>query len=331
MTVGGDSPRFLITIDAEGDDLWSRPRIVTTRNAGCLPRFQALCEAHGWRPTYLTSYEMAICPSFQAFGRDLLGRGVGEIGMHLHAWSSPPGFALTEDDDHHQPYLVEYPEPVMAEKVSRITNLLEETFGVVMVSHRAGRWSFDEAYARILVQHGYRVDCSVTPHVSWQTSPGDPCGSGGTDFSDFPEEAYFLDLDDIRRPGASPLLEVPVTIRAEPGMTAVWMRPDGRNRGPMLELVERVVAQGGDYLELMLHSSELMPGGSPTFARPTDVERLYDDLEEVFEAIAGRFRGATLAEYHRWKTTASEDRAETLGLNRGPRDGHGSGRAPARG
>ena len=33
---------FIITIDAEGDDLWASPRDITTRNAEYLPRFQAL-------------------------------------------------------------------------------------------------------------------------------------------------------------------------------------------------------------------------------------------------------------------------------------------------
>jgi hypothetical protein len=45
---------FLITVDTEGDNLWSRPRDITVRNAEVLPRFQELCERHGLRPTYLT-------------------------------------------------------------------------------------------------------------------------------------------------------------------------------------------------------------------------------------------------------------------------------------
>src|ERR1700693_4850545 len=91
-------PRFLITIDTEGDDLWAAPRTVTTRNARFLARFQAVCETHSLKPTYLTHYQMARCPDFQEFGRDLLRRETGEIGMHLHAWDTPPVVPLTEDD-----------------------------------------------------------------------------------------------------------------------------------------------------------------------------------------------------------------------------------------
>src|ERR1700675_1374261 len=101
---------FIITIDPEGDDLWSKPREITTRNAQYLPRFQSLCERFGFKPVYLTNYEMATSDAFVEFGRDVLARGTGEIGMHLHAWNSPPLVPLTRDDFHYQPYLIEYPE-----------------------------------------------------------------------------------------------------------------------------------------------------------------------------------------------------------------------------
>src|SRR5688500_3549429 len=109
-------PYFLISIDTEGDDAWSRSRQVTTRNALFLPRFQGLCESHGLRPTYLTTYEMARCPDFVAFGRDALRRGAAEVGMHLHAWDSPPLVPLTADDATYHPYAFEYPEGVLRDK-----------------------------------------------------------------------------------------------------------------------------------------------------------------------------------------------------------------------
>ena len=61
-------PRFLITIDTEGDNLWARPRAISTKNAHFLPRFQALCERHGLRPTYLVNYEMACAGALREFG-----------------------------------------------------------------------------------------------------------------------------------------------------------------------------------------------------------------------------------------------------------------------
>ena len=170
------NPAFLITIDTEGDNLWQKHDSITTENARYLPRFQQLCEKYGFKPVYLTNYEMAIDPFYIEFAKDVIARGTAEIGMHLHAWNSPPTDPLTDDDWRHKPYLIEYSDAAMREKVAYMTHLLEDTFQTKMVSHRAGRWAFDERYARLLVEHGYLVDCSVTPRVNWKTAKGAPQG-----------------------------------------------------------------------------------------------------------------------------------------------------------
>jgi hypothetical protein len=310
-------PAFLITMDTEGDNLWSRPASPQTANSKSLPRFQQLCERHGLKPTWLTNWEMAGCPVFGEFGQDVLRRGAGEIGMHLHAWDTPPLVPWTADDSKHHPYLFEFPEHLMREKIKRLTARLEEAFERKMVSHRAGRWGFTARYARLLAELHYGVDCSVTPLVSWSGEKGTPNGAGGCDFRRFPARPYFLDLEDISREGSSKLLEAPVTIvqkyrfaqpiedhipllrryvaRVFPAV--VWMRPNGRNRRFLLGVLEQAREQGWPYVEFMLHSSELMPGGSPTFRTAVAIEKLYDDLEALFEAAAVDFQAATLSEF----------------------------------
>jgi len=119
-------PVFLITIDTEGDNLWAHPRTITTENAKYLGRFQRLCERYGFKPTYLTDYEMAVSAEYCAFAHDVLKRHAGEVGMHLHAWNSPPILPLTDDDYAYCTYLIEYPEAVMREKVRVLTALLED-------------------------------------------------------------------------------------------------------------------------------------------------------------------------------------------------------------
>jgi len=316
-----ERPRFLISIDTEGDGIWWRPRTVETKNAAFLPRFQSLCEKYGLTPTYLTAYEMALSPVFREMALDVLKRHAGEIGMHLHAWHSPPDRSLTDADDIHHPYLVEYPLEVMRSKIAHLTDLLATAFGVKMVSHRSGRWSFSGTYARLLLEQGYRVDCSVTPHVSWQWTVGDPRRKGGTDYSDFPDRAYFVDPEDISRAGGSELLEVPVTIMpSAPRLRALvrgalpstrltasaldrilpvrWLRPNGRNLTHLLRIVDRAAAEHRRYVQCMLHSSELMPGGSPAFRTAGSIETLYEDLERLFEHATRFFDGATLAQFY---------------------------------
>jgi hypothetical protein len=325
----GATPAFLITIDTEGDNLWDRPRFITTRNAEFLERFQRLCELHGLRPTWLTDHEMVLSQVFRRFAVDVIARGTAEIGMHLHAWNSPPLEPLTPDDAWVSPYLIDYPPRVMREKIHRLTVTLEDALGVKMISHRAGRWAFDERYAQMLLEEGYRVDCSVTPLVSWKTTLGDPSGPGGSDYTDFPNEPYWVDLDDISRPGTSDLLELPVTIASfRSGLTnrlvrladrlpaslarsralthrvvdrvsppAVWLRPSGNNGGRLRDLIDRVLEERRLYAEFMLHSSELMPGGSPMFPDDASIERLYGDLDLLFARVARVFRGVTLSEF----------------------------------
>jgi hypothetical protein len=312
---------FIITIDAEGDDLWARSREITTRNAEYLPRFQSLCERYRFKPVYLTNYEMTMSDAFVEFGRDVLARGAGEIGMHLHAWNSPPLHPLTDDDFRYQPYLIEYPERVMKEKIKTLTRLLEDRFDQQMISHRAGRWALDGRYAAMLLDEGYRVDCSVTPGVDWRGSLGDPDGNGGSNYKDFPDRPYFLDPSDISVPASGGLLEVPVTIRpsglyrraplayrirlvrrfankVSPGLR--WLCPAQSDLDSMLQVAREARAQGTDHVEFMLHSSELMPGGSPTFRDASAIERLYDTLEILFQDLSTWCKGMTMTEF-RWR------------------------------
>ena len=305
MYMNNKKPAFLITIDTEGDNLWQQPRNITTKNAAFLPRFQSLCERYGFKPTYLTNYEMAKYDQFVEFGKDVQSRGTGEIGMHLHAWNSPPITPLTTDDFKYQPFLIDYPESIMRDKIAVMTDLLEEIFGTKMLSHRAGRWSFNDIYAQLLIEQGYCIDCSVTPHVSWQDI-------GGTDFSSYPEHAYFIDSE-------KKLLELPMTImkyerssliktlskipQIGRGVrhfwpTTTWLLPSRRNLKAILALVQQAIAEKRPYIEFMIHSSELMPGGSPSFVNQRQIETLYHNMEILFETISKNFIGMTLKDYY---------------------------------
>lgn len=311
-------PAFLITIDTEGDNLWSRPREITTRNAHALPRCQALCERYGLKPTWLTNYEMVQSVPYQEFASDVVARGAGEIGMHLHAWNSPPVVPLTADDYRYQPYLIEYSDHLLREKVVVLTRCLEDTFGIPMRSHRAGRWALDGRYVSVLHELGYTTDCSVTPTISWRHARGAPSGQGGADYTAFPRAPYWMDLRDFSRAGQSTLLQVPMTTtEAHPLLSRMvpdawqrgplggirhkrrWLRPLGGNRADMLRLVEQGRVDGRAHLEFMIHSSELMAGGSPRFRTDDDVERLYEDMEAVFSTAQSHCLGATLTEFHR--------------------------------
>ena len=314
-----NKPFFLITIDTEGDDLWSRPKNISTKNANFIPRFQNLCESYGFKPTYLTNYEMACSDVFKELGIDIISKNTGEIGMHLHAWNNPPIKPLTKNDSYYQPYLIEYPENIINEKIKVITDLLEDTFNKKMISHRAGRWAFNDVYAKLLFDHGYKIDCSVTPLRSWENTLGDPKGCGGSDYIFYPDMPYWVGKNIVEKDHA--ILEIPVTIMSryniinnllnspffmrkaiisiiKKRISPIWFRPNGNNLDKMKNIIKYKIKHNADYIMLVLHSSELMPSGSPTFKNEKDIENLFSHLNVIFSYSQDLFQAGTLSDYY---------------------------------
>lgn len=298
---------FFITIDAEADNQWDFDHEVSTKNVKFLPRFQELSEKYGFKPTWLTNFEMANDDFFCHYMKEKQNDCLCEIGMHLHAWNTPPEFSLKKIL-RERDYLIEYPVDIMDAKVATITELIERKFDRRPVSHRSGRWATNQDYFKILKKYGYKIDCSVTPHIDWSRNLG-VTGMPGSDYSKCPEQPYYI-YDDI--------LEIPMTIRhmnifAPESLWSIWnvyqelkalikgrvqwLRPNSSFQiKPMLKLIEQE-SKGNKYLMFMIHSSELMPGGSPNFKNEESIEKLYLIIEFLFEKIKLLgYRGKTLSE-----------------------------------
>jgi hypothetical protein len=139
-----------------------------------------------------------------------------------------------------------------------------------------------------------------------------------------------LDEHDICAPGASGLVELPVTIvytsplmrrsrtlrelytRTKKlkvtrvanrvlGLEHSWFRPYPWMNARRMNQVHRTAARMGlPMIEMMCHSSELMAGGSESFPTPRSIERLYDMLDGAFAHLAkAGCRGATVSELAR--------------------------------
>ncbi len=162
---------------------------------------------------------------------------------------------------------------------------------------------------------------AATPKVNWQPAKGAPQGTGGTDYRDFPQRAYFLNENDIRREGNSSLLEVPMSIQHKHSalMNSIkqgydrlrgkvrspsvhWLRPMGGNNDTMKRVVEQTLAQGNDYVEYMLHSSEYMPAAVP----PSKTSTILSVYMRIWtrSSLAPKTQGMTLAEYYQYKVAA---------------------------
>ncbi|MBP3819026.1 MAG: hypothetical protein J6H31_12080 [Butyrivibrio sp.] len=298
---------FLITIDTEGDYIWNRKtwsknsikNRITVRNGAYLEKFQRLCEKYGFKPTYLVDYEMTTSEPFVEMARDRLERGMLEIGMHMHGWTTPPYFELkrgTKSGGNH-PYIGEYPKNIIDEKVHLITDKIIEVFGIRPQSHRSGRWYLDNKYISILRKYGYTSDCSVTPGVDWTNNVGLTDGSHGNDYSKYPVFAYEMDILRLNKKGKSGVMEVPVTTARKDDGRLVQLRPYRHNIEDLLWLLEKTKDNNCDYIEFMIHSSELMRAGSPNFLTDRDIDVLYDDMEKLFAEISIDYKGETISGY----------------------------------
>ena len=69
----------------------------------------------------------------------------------------------------------------------------------------------------------------------------------------------------------------------------------------MIKIVDYSVLNNFDYIEFMVHSSELMPGGSPRFKSRESVDKLYQNLNLLFNHISNNYKGTTLQEYYKNK------------------------------
>jgi peptidoglycan/xylan/chitin deacetylase (PgdA/CDA1 family) len=309
---------LLVGIDTEGDNQWSaesrlRP---TYHNIYALPRLHDLFRRHGVRPTYLITHPVAADARSADVLRALRESGTAEIGAHHHAWETPP---CTDDDVRRHVYALDLPGDRFDAQLAALTSAITSGVGERPVSYRSGRFGFSVAHVRPLEAEGYLVESSVAP-LFFEGH------KGGPDFADAPLQPYRLGYDHATRPGASHLLELPLSCalnrrwprplallwaRAPRNYTTkrilrklgvvrpLWLRPSYSSIDDMRALARRLAGQGVPVLNLLFHSSEAIVGGSPYNRTAGELDAFLDRLDR-FLAYAVRDLGAcplTFREY----------------------------------
>jgi hypothetical protein len=302
--------KLVVTVDTEADNQWDYHGKVSLANLRCLPRFQTLCERFGFIATYLVASEILLDRVAVQRLKGWQDEGVAEVGAHLEPWTTPPFMALERENPALQIFPSLLPGPWFERKLLTLTEGIAESFGRPPRSFRAARWGLGASMVGALARQGYRVDCSVTPKTFWAGTRSGPF-SEGPDYRRAPARPYFLSGEDVCRPGDSEILEVPMTVlytgpfMVEESAAARWfsLLPET----PVKRLLDRTVfrkkwlrispeSHRGDWraihraasrsglevLEFMIHSSELMPGGSPLTPTERDAETVFRCLEEMF-------------------------------------------------
>lgn len=311
--------KFVISVDTEADNQWKQGGHITLRNLEYVPRFHALCRTYGFKPTYLITYEVAQDKKFTSWLHAVVEKNEAEVGAHMHPWTTPP--FLSEQEKKEQTFPCDLDGTVFATKLRTLHNAIVEHVGVVPTSFRAGRWGISGDMIPHLRAHGYMVDSSVTPFVNWSTLIKN--GSKKMDFRDAPINPYTPDLRDVTQKGDSNIVEIPMSIYAVSrfGIT-IWKYKQKPTRkieqlfnkffyhitwcrifpethiDDLISCYKTAIKEGVPVLQFMIHSSELIPGGSMYNRNDASIETLYKKMDTFFAYIKNNeIPGVTLSEY----------------------------------
>ena len=313
-----DPPALLVGIDTESDNQWDvRARAVPTfDNIHVLERLHEFFERHGVRPTYLVTYPVARDARSGEVLNRIAARGDAEIGAHHHAWETPP---CEPGDAARHPYALSLPSAQFDAQLERLTQAIEAMAGRRPVSYRSGRFGFAATHVSPLERLGYLVESSVAPLFYERHK-------GGPDFVDAPLAPYFLSYDNPVRPGTSRLLELPISAalsrRVPPflermyaraprpyetrrllrllGIAEVrWLRPSYSSADDMIALGAQLARRGAPLLNVLFHSSEAIPGGSPYNRTPAELDAFLGRLGAFLRYAIGDLgaKAATFAEF----------------------------------
>ncbi len=300
----------ILSIDTEEDN-WHRTRSgVTVGNIGELRGLAAFCDRLGVRPTYFTSYQVAIDPRAADTLRAVSAGGRAEIGAHLHPWNTPP---LDEAFVPRNSMLKNLPADLQRAKLARLTAALEQAFGFTPRAFRAGRYGLGRDTVAALLAGGYRVDSSVSPFINLASRDDGPSFVGA------PIAPYYLAPDrDVTEPATDgTLMEIPLSYGYSRGPFGFWdparrflesppwralhlaglasragivkrlaLTPEETSVRDMLILSRRLLEHGVPHLQVSWHSPTLKAGLSPFGRTAADVARLYSSIEGYVDGLS---------------------------------------------
>jgi len=300
--------KFLaITIDVEpdcsSDWSYSNPLSFRGMHEGIGKILHPLFGRHQMKPTYLLNSVVMEDRGSVELLNNLPGQF--ELGTHLH-----PEFV--EPQKKFYDYAGKsarrnscfYPADIEKEKLVTITRMFEDKFNRKPTSFRAGRFSAGPNTITSLLDLGYKVDTSVTPHINWNDSTREE----PVNFTNAPEQPYFIKEGTITGQSAKKegLLQVPVSVGmlkrnplqelAASGMgmrrkinwnKRVWLRPAFAKFEDMKALVAQYSRKYQDreaiVFNMMFHNVEVLPGLSPYTITQHACDLYKNDLENFFE------------------------------------------------
>jgi len=305
------APQILLTIDTEEEWDWHGPfptAPFSTRNINRIPKFQEFCSQLSVVPTYFIDYAVIQIPEHQAMLRQYFDRGECDVGAHLHPWCNPP---IREQISAHNSHAINLDLSLFKEKMSNLTQRLQDAFGVHPFSFRSGRWGLNGEMLEVLAQLGYQADSSVRPFYA------------DTDFSydQAPTQPYYPSFQNLLSSDSTQtqILELPVSsgfnraafetfnrmhnLLASPPynkarligilwktglLRKITLTPEGFHHTDLCRVVDKCIQRGDKWLVMFLHSSDLLPGNTDYVKTAQDENDFYDTLRRVIEYAQSR-------------------------------------------
>lgn len=330
--------RYSVTIDTEEEWDWARgyptgPTSVT--NIQNLPAFQDRLDRHGAKATYFTNHAVLTDPAAREVILALANRPNVEIGLHIHPWNTPP-VAPAERVSPRESFLHNLPWAETERKLDATFEAFDAA-GLKPTSYRGGRYSTSPAIQVYLRDRDVVADCSVLPFNTW-------ADDGAPDFRD-------RDLTPHRLPprhdGDGALWELPLTFgyigksfdlwrRAfrlfdSPGISKLpfggvagrlfgarkcWLNFENPLGEGMTDLFDVVRSLDLPYACFTMHSSSLLPGGSPYAKSRADADALLTRVDETLTTLNRRtdFVWSTVTETaHHLEATHAGHRHQPVG------------------
>lgn len=290
----GGSPKMIVTVDTEEEFDWNAD--VINRHAVCDPadidRFQNVADHAGARPIYFLTYPVVKDARAAQYFRALAARGAAEIGVHLHAWVTPP---INERDDDAYAWQCNLPQNAQTLKMRALVDAYAATFGRPAIAHRAGRYGVDASSYSAVAAAGVVLDFSPSPGFDYSAD-------GGPDFSTMSNAPFSVETPEGRvyvtpvcggraLKGGNLFAPAP---RRQGGFATAQRRLADKLLAPMrltcegarLEdlkaLTRRLIADQTPVLTFSLHSTTLTPGANP-------YSRNLRDIHNALEVTAAYF------------------------------------------
>ena len=278
-----------ITIDTECDKSvdWSNSKPLTFKSVthGVPNILQPIFKKFRIKPTYFLSPEVIENQECVNVLSNIIDDC--ELGTHLHAdYIEPEKTFVNFAGKATHAFQTDFSPEIEFNKLKNLTDSFHQAFKFSPVIFRSGRYAANENTIQSLINLGYKVDSSFTPHMKWVSPAGNII-----DHESSPEQPYFCNPQNIYEESESSLLEIPITIINTKKFfllnKKIWLRPKFASINEVKKIFEYVKFhyKKNDFIvfNMMFHSQEIIPNASPYTRTDHEVMEYISFLEEVFK------------------------------------------------